>query len=174
MISYFERNGARPCNQDENPAEWVLDVTSSTEKSNDSQDLSESWEKSPECKTIKKKLAHLREKFPGSADLLDGSNAPDAVQQSTPGFDAMALQRKSKCLVTRQLSYAYGDLGAFYKYRCLENMKLPAASPIDHFASLGLFYVDQPILHEEKEHRDIAPIPVRPARFYQLDHGKVY
>ncbi|KAF2464540.1 uncharacterized protein BDR25DRAFT_271517 [Lindgomyces ingoldianus] len=117
MISYFERNGARPCNADENPAEWMLDVTSSTENSNESQDSSEIWKNSPECKAMKSKLAQLRKKFSAGTDLLDGSDTSDAVQQSTPGFDAMALQR------------------AFYKYHCLENMQLRAASPTDPVVS---------------------------------------
>jgi hypothetical protein len=91
VINYLERNGARPCNADENSAEWMLDITSSTENNSDSQDWSEIWKKSPECKATKAKLAQLRSKFSKGADLLDGSAT---VQQSTPGFDAMALQRK--------------------------------------------------------------------------------
>ncbi|KAF2648716.1 hypothetical protein K491DRAFT_783877 [Lophiostoma macrostomum CBS 122681] len=114
VINYLERNGARPCDAGENSAEWMLDVTSSTENNSDSQHWSEIWEKSPECKATKSKLAQLRRKFSERADLLEGSVT---VQQSTPGFDAMALQR------------------AFYKYYWLENMQLPAASPTDPFAS---------------------------------------
>lgn len=132
MINYLERNGARPCDADENSVEWMLDVTSSTENNSDTQDWSEIWEKSPECKATKSKLAQLRRKFSERADLLDGSVT---VQHSTPGFDAMALQRKSTISATRLSSLTYSNPGAFYKYYWVENMQLPAASPTDPFAS---------------------------------------
>lgn len=135
MINYFERNGSRPCNADENPAEWMLDISSSTENSTDSRDLSEIWKKSTECKAVKSKLAHLREKFVVGADPLDGFDTSDAVQKASLEFDAMALQRKSTISALKPSSLAYSDLGAFYKYRCLENMQLPAASPTNPFGS---------------------------------------
>ena len=174
MISYFERNGARACNADENPAEWMLDITSSTENSNVSQDSSEIWKKSAECKAVKSKLAHLREKFSAGTDLLNGSDTSDAIERSTLGFDAMALQRKSRLSALRLSSLAYGDLGAFYKYRCLENMQLPSASLTDPFGSwlTNGTILHQPAYHEDEEGREIAPISMNFLRFYQFEHGK--
>jgi hypothetical protein len=37
---------------------------------------------------------------------------------------------------------------------------------------MELFDIHQPIFHEEKEGRDIAPISVRSVRFYKFEHGK--
>lgn len=135
VINYFERNGARPCNADENPAEWMLDVTSSAENADESQDASEIWKKSPECKATKSKLAQLKKKFSATAELLADSEIAVATQESTPGFDAVALQRKSTISATKLSSLAHNYLGAFYKYHLLENMKLPAAPSADPFAS---------------------------------------
>jgi ABC-type multidrug transport system ATPase subunit len=135
MVSYFEKNGARPCKADENPAEWTLDVTSSTENSEEAQDWSEIWSKSPECKTMKSKLVQLKKKFSATTDLVDGPDTSDAVHQSAPGFDAKALQRKSTVSATGFLSLTHDLIGAFYKYLQLENMQLPAAYPTDMSAS---------------------------------------
>ena len=101
MANYLERNGARPCDADENSVEWLLDVTSSTDNS-DSQNWAEIWDKSPECKATKSKLAQLKKKFSKSADVLDSSVT---VQPSTPRFDATALQRKSILSVSDLHSY---------------------------------------------------------------------
>ncbi|KAL6149993.1 hypothetical protein ACJQWK_02455 [Exserohilum turcicum] len=97
MVSYFERNGARHCAADENPAEWMLDVTSSSE------DYSEIWKTSPERKAIKSKLAQLKKKFSVRADLLDGSDRSNAVPQTTTVSDALALQRTSQRFLLRDL-----------------------------------------------------------------------
>ncbi|KAL5443710.1 hypothetical protein PMIN06_008623 [Paraphaeosphaeria minitans] len=113
MISYFEKNGARPCKPDENPAEWTLDVTSSTENFEESQDWPEIWNKSQECKATKSKLAQLKKKFSAAAEQVDSPGTLDATDPSAPGFDSLDLQR------------------TFYKYLQLEKMQLPAANPTD-------------------------------------------
>lgn len=87
MVKYFEQNGARKCEADESPAEWMLDVTSSSD------DYSEIWKASPERKAIKSKLAQLKKKFSASAELEEGSDTSTAAQQPTAKFDALALQR---------------------------------------------------------------------------------
>jgi hypothetical protein len=113
----------------------MLDVTSSTESSDEPQDSADIWNKSPEFKAVKSKLAQLRNKFSAEADLLNVSETSGAVQQSAPGFDAMALQRESIFHATRLPSLTSSELGAFYKYLCLENMQLPAASTTVPLAS---------------------------------------
>jgi ABC-type multidrug transport system ATPase subunit len=98
MTSYFERHGARPCNADENPAEWMLEITGSIADSDGPQDWSEIWNNSPERKAMKSKLVHLKEKFSERLELVNGLSTSDALQQSAAGFDAMALQRESGLL----------------------------------------------------------------------------
>lgn len=99
MINYFERNGARPCNTDENPAEWMLEITSPIENSDGSRDWSKVWKDSSECKAVKAKLSQLRGKFSANSGLISGPETPEAAQHSAPWFDAMALQRKSAILL---------------------------------------------------------------------------
>lgn len=60
ITSYFERNGARPCGQNENPAEWMLEVTGTASGSKSTQDWVTSWKHSEEYKTVKAELARMK------------------------------------------------------------------------------------------------------------------
>ncbi|KAL8846348.1 MAG: hypothetical protein Q9221_008555 [Calogaya cf. arnoldii] len=59
IINYFERNGARPCGRNENPAEWMLQVTNAAS----TQDWSAIWNNSKEREGVKAELARLKEHF---------------------------------------------------------------------------------------------------------------
>ncbi|RMD43205.1 hypothetical protein DV735_g1891, partial [Chaetothyriales sp. CBS 134920] len=61
FTGYFERNGAKPCGQDENPAEWMLEVTGATPSSDKTQDWPGIWKKSEERKAVKAELARMKE-----------------------------------------------------------------------------------------------------------------
>ena len=61
LISYFERHGARTCGQDENPAEWILEVTGTAPRSESTQDWSSVWNDSEERRAVKAELARLKE-----------------------------------------------------------------------------------------------------------------
>ena len=43
VIDYFTRQGARECGAGENPAEWLLDITSGAQDANNAVDWPESW-----------------------------------------------------------------------------------------------------------------------------------
>jgi hypothetical protein len=94
MTRYFERHGARPCNADENPAEWVFEVTGSIPNSDGPEDWSEIWKNSEEHKAVKSKLSILKQKFSEEPKSINGLDATDTLPQSVAGFDALALQRK--------------------------------------------------------------------------------
>ncbi|KAH7317461.1 hypothetical protein BKA65DRAFT_411243 [Rhexocercosporidium sp. MPI-PUGE-AT-0058] len=96
MTSYFERQGARPCNADENPAEWMLEITGSTADSEGQQDWSEIWKISPERQAMKSKLGHLKGKLSGRLDLVTSLSTSDIVQESAAALDAIELQRESE------------------------------------------------------------------------------
>lgn len=131
MTSYFERHGAKPCNTDENPAEWMLETTGSIADSDDPQNWSEIWDNSQECKAMKSKLVHLKEKFSERLKPENVLSTSDAPQQPAVGLDSMALQRERELFfffgVT--LSMSNTSLGTFCKYLFLENMELPSDSP---------------------------------------------
>ena len=74
LISYFESNGARPCGPDENPAEWMLEVTGSAPSSGSTQDWPAIWNNSEEHKVVKAELARMKETLsqqPVSVNDLD-------------------------------------------------------------------------------------------------------
>lgn len=58
MLDYFERYGARPCDDHENPAEYMLEVVGSK---NSNQDWDEIWNSSPEREAIEQVILALRD-----------------------------------------------------------------------------------------------------------------
>jgi ABC-type multidrug transport system ATPase subunit len=56
LIQYFERNGARGCGVDENPAEYMLDVVSNKS----TQNWAETWRMSPEYQKLLEELEGIR------------------------------------------------------------------------------------------------------------------
>lgn len=77
LTDYFRRNGARPCRPDENPAEWMLDVTGAVPGSENTQDWPTIWNNSEEHKAVKAELVRMRETLPGQSVL---TNDPDALR----------------------------------------------------------------------------------------------
>lgn len=61
LINYFELNGARRCDQYENPAEWMLEVTSAAASSKGTLDWPAIWANSEERKEVKAELARMKE-----------------------------------------------------------------------------------------------------------------
>ncbi|PSN69556.1 ABC transporter-like protein [Corynespora cassiicola Philippines] len=75
FTDYFERNGARPCGQDENPAEWMLDITGAAPGSHSEQDWPAIWNDSEERRLVKAELAHMEEKLTQKPLALNGHDA---------------------------------------------------------------------------------------------------
>jgi ATP-binding cassette subfamily G (WHITE) protein 2 (PDR) len=63
LTNYFERNGARPCGVDENPAEWMLEVIGAAPGSSTDVDWPVMWNGSEERRAVKATLADLKEKL---------------------------------------------------------------------------------------------------------------
>lgn len=60
LSTYFERNGANPLAQGENPAEWMLEVIGAAPGSHTDIDWPVVWRKSPEHSQVKEHLAELK------------------------------------------------------------------------------------------------------------------
>ncbi|QSZ36093.1 hypothetical protein DSL72_007218 [Monilinia vaccinii-corymbosi] len=60
LTDYFERNGAHPCGDLANPAEWILEVIGAAPGSDTSIDWPEVWKNSPEHQQVKAHLAELK------------------------------------------------------------------------------------------------------------------
>ena len=61
LISYFERHGARKCGKDENPAEWILEVTGTPPGPESTEDWPSIWNDSEEHRSVKAELSRLKE-----------------------------------------------------------------------------------------------------------------
>jgi ATP-binding cassette subfamily G (WHITE) protein 2 (PDR) len=77
FTTYFERNGARLCGEDENPAEWMLEVTGAAYGSECAQDWPAIWAESEERKIVKAELARMKEDLSQQTLPVDG---PDALR----------------------------------------------------------------------------------------------
>lgn len=75
FISYFERSGARTCGQDENPAEWMLEVTGAAPGSESNQDWPTIWNNSKEYKAVKAELARMKTTLSQRPVLINDSDA---------------------------------------------------------------------------------------------------
>lgn len=60
LTSYFVSNGARPCGEEENPAEWMLDVIGAAPGSHNTIDWPQVWRDSPEKAAVREELAEMR------------------------------------------------------------------------------------------------------------------
>ncbi|KAI9650739.1 Multidrug resistance protein [Ciborinia camelliae] len=60
LTEYFERNGAPPCGDLANPAEWMLEVIGAAPGSDTSIDWPETWKNSKERQQVKSHLAELK------------------------------------------------------------------------------------------------------------------
>ncbi|KAI0076391.1 pleiotropic drug resistance ABC transporter [Panus rudis PR-1116 ss-1] len=59
LINYFQRNGARECLPDENPAEYMLAVTGAGATARADIDWHEVWKKSPEAAQLQRELERI-------------------------------------------------------------------------------------------------------------------
>ncbi|KAG1859914.1 ABC-2 type transporter-domain-containing protein [Suillus tomentosus] len=59
MLKYFERNGASPCDEDANPAEYMLDVIGAGATANTSVDWHNVWRLSPEAAALEDELGRI-------------------------------------------------------------------------------------------------------------------
>ncbi|KAG9127487.1 hypothetical protein FRC07_013165 [Ceratobasidium sp. 392] len=62
MISYFERNGARKCQPEENPAEYMLDVIGAGATAKSDTDWHAAWKKAPESTSLEDELKSLHQR----------------------------------------------------------------------------------------------------------------
>ncbi|KIN00043.1 hypothetical protein OIDMADRAFT_126522 [Oidiodendron maius Zn] len=77
MTAYFEKNGARPIADTENPAEWILEVIGAAPGVHVDEDWSQIWRDSPEYAQVKEHLGCLNR---------------DLTAASSPEFDSTESQ----------------------------------------------------------------------------------
>ncbi|KAH9210215.1 putative ABC transporter [Leptodontidium sp. 2 PMI_412] len=72
VVSYFERNGAKPCPEEANPAEWIMEIIGCTPGSHSEIDWPAVWRSSPEYAQVHRELEDME------SELSQG-----AVQKAT-------------------------------------------------------------------------------------------
>ncbi len=87
LTNYFERNGSRRCGEEENPAEWMLDVIGAAPGSQNTIDWPQNWRDSPEKQDIKATLADM--KIALSKEPVD--NDPTALREFAEPFMVQLL-----------------------------------------------------------------------------------
>ncbi|GJP96864.1 ABC transporter Cdr4 [Aspergillus niger] len=92
LSSYFERNGAHPLAEGENPAEWMLDVIGAAPGSHTDIDWPKVWRESPEHTKVKEHLAELKSTL--STKPQDNSD-PEAFKEYAASFGVQLYE----CLV---------------------------------------------------------------------------
>ncbi|KAF2731319.1 ATP-binding cassette transporter [Polyplosphaeria fusca] len=61
LLDYFENNGSRNCGDDENPAEFMLEIAGAGSKGKATQDWHEVWKNSAEAREVQKELDRIHE-----------------------------------------------------------------------------------------------------------------
>ena len=87
LTSYFERNGSRKCGDEENPAEWMLDVIGAAPGSQNTIDWPQVWRESEEKQVIRDTLAQMKSEL--KSKPVD--NDPTALREFAEPFGVQLL-----------------------------------------------------------------------------------
>lgn len=87
LTSYFERNGSRKCGDEENPAEWMLDVIGAAPGSQNTIDWPQMWRESEEKQVIRDTLAQMKSEL--KSKPVD--NDPTALREFAEPFGVQLL-----------------------------------------------------------------------------------
>ncbi|EAS28560.3 ABC transporter [Coccidioides immitis RS] len=94
LIEYFERNGARPCPPDANPAEYMLDVIGAGNPDYKGPDWADIWASSPEHETVTNEIKRIVH-----------SSAQEGSPAGTAGQREFAMPKRTQILATAKRSF---------------------------------------------------------------------
>ncbi|KAL8972908.1 MAG: hypothetical protein Q9197_002572 [Variospora fuerteventurae] len=127
LTNYFESNGARKCGDEENPAEWMLDVVGAAPGSQNTIEWPEVWWDSPEKQQVKEQLAEMKRTL--SQKPVD--QEPTALREFAETFTFQLS------LVTRRVFQQYWRTPSYLYSKTL----LCTASPL----FIGFSFWDSPL-----------------------------
>ncbi|KAI5291017.1 hypothetical protein KEM54_006645, partial [Ascosphaera aggregata] len=106
MINYFERNGAKKCPPDANPAEYMLEVIGAGDPNYKGKDWADVWANSEECKARSREIEEIintRRQKEGSRDRQSDT------EYAMPLYDqVMAVTKRAYIANWRTPDYATG------------------------------------------------------------------
>ncbi|KAF4626684.1 hypothetical protein G7Y89_g11471 [Cudoniella acicularis] len=175
VINYFENGGARKCREDENPAEWLLEVTKSSSTEN-TPDWPDKWKMSQEKKEIDQELKEMNKVFRGHqpSQNLDSIGRKEFARSFLTQLSV--LTRRNLVRDWRTPSYLYskliltiaaGLLNGFSFWHSENNLQGVQNQIFSFFLLLTLFSnLVQLIMPQYIENRDLYEVRERPSKMY--------
>ena len=141
MISYFESHGARCCKSTENPAEWLMEVTSQSYSESECIDWADIWQHSDIRLQVKERIQQMTELSTTSRVEKTARQAPSIARQlerttlrlfshywRTPSYiyskTLLCTFTVSRRCTTRKTTALTWTLGSLYRILILEVRKL--------------------------------------------------
>ncbi|KIX02715.1 uncharacterized protein Z518_08657 [Rhinocladiella mackenziei CBS 650.93] len=88
LLDYFHRNGARKCNESENPAEYILELAGAGASNEAKQDWPAIWRNSPEASTVVSELNRLHQQL-REEHARDPPQSESQAEFATPFWDQL-------------------------------------------------------------------------------------
>lgn len=112
LTDYFERNGADPCPEEANPAEWMLSVIGAAPGSYTDIDWFDTWRNSPEYRAVQDELDTLKNERPGLSRVQTrGSDKASYREFAAPFFKQyLEVQKRVFQQYWRTPSYIFAKL----------------------------------------------------------------
>lgn len=112
LTSYFERNGAEPCPDEANPAEWMLSVIGAAPGSHTDIDWFDTWRNSPEYRSVQDELDSLKNERPGLSRVQTKSKDKASYKEFAAPFlsQYVEVQKRVFQQYWRTPSYIYAKL----------------------------------------------------------------
>ncbi|KAN0038042.1 hypothetical protein ACTA71_000214 [Dictyostelium dimigraforme] len=116
LTSYFQRNGVRPCTDDENPAEYILEATGAGISGTTNVDWPTVWKQSKEYQDVLQELDHLKskesiEKYTLNLVYPDGEKKSQPPREFANGFLTQFIEvyKRLNTIYCRDVYYTMGS-----------------------------------------------------------------
>ncbi|KAF8850810.1 hypothetical protein BDZ45DRAFT_708183 [Acephala macrosclerotiorum] len=110
MINYFEKHGAKQCEPQQNPAEWMLEVIGAAPGVTANRDWVETWRESSEFISVIQTLNNMKEQLPAANPQEETLHSSQSFASSFRFQLYMCLKRAFE-QYWRDPSYIYAKLG---------------------------------------------------------------
>jgi len=174
LTSYFESNGSRQCGDDENPAEWMLDVIGAAPGSVNKIDWPQTWRDSQERQQVKAELSQLKQDLSRKEVSTDTESL---AEFATPfGLQLWAVTKRVFEQYWRSPTYLYSKLAlclssslfiAFSFYDAQNNLQGMQNQLFSIFMLLTIFgNLSQQIMPHFVTQRSLYEVRERPSKTY--------
>ena len=112
LSEYFQRNGARPCPPQGNPAEWMLEVIGAAPGSHSDIDWHQVWRESPELKSVHTELSTMKRERPKLTGPSSTSSDPASYREFAAPFSVQMweVQKRIFAQYWRTPSYIFSKI----------------------------------------------------------------